>query len=117
MEAIKSYTDIGQSKVLALFLPLKSADMYYDRGGLPSLIDKYVTHKSIKNDEYHHLIPCWSLAALLGVLPRIEGFKPVLDLEINYIQYPSDIGLSVTADNPVEACYELILKLHKLKKL
>ena len=47
MATIKSYTDIEQSRKLAKFLPIESADMYYDRGGLPSLIDKYVTHESI----------------------------------------------------------------------
>lgn len=70
MAAIKSYTDIEQSRKLAKFLSIESADMYYDRGGLPSLIDKYVTHESIKNDKYHHLIPCWSLAALLKLIPK-----------------------------------------------
>jgi hypothetical protein len=66
---MKAYTDIDQSKELAEILPLESADMYYDRGGLPSFVDKYVTHESIKNDKYHHLIPCWSLAALMNLLP------------------------------------------------
>lgn len=68
MTAIKAYTDLSQSKKLAEILPIETADMYYDRDGLPSLIDKYVTHESIKNDKYHHLIPCWSLAAMLEQL-------------------------------------------------
>ena len=62
---MKSYTDLEQSKKLAEFLPLESADMFY------TLIDQglYLEVKQgiepSKDD-----IPCRSLAALLGVLPN-----------------------------------------------
>ena len=120
---IKGYTDIDQSKTLAEILPLESADMYYDRGGLPSLIDKYVTHESIKNDKYHHLIPCWSLAALFSVLPdEITDDGDVyrnmfFHLKGKYIiQYPRlttlwPALLSVEADNSIDACVNMITKL------
>lgn len=120
---IKGYTDINQSKTLAEILPLESADMYYDRGGLPSLIDKYVTHESIKNDKYHHLIPCWSFSALLNVLPdEITDNGDVyrnmfFHLKGKYIiQYPRlttlwPALLSVEADNPIDACVGMIAKL------
>ena len=113
MTTIKSFTDLEQSKKLAEILPLESADMYWWYSGKRYYIE------AIDDGDFNEKgdIRAWSLAALLSVLPRIEGFKPVLDLEINYVQYPSNIELSATADNPVDACYEMILKLHELKRL
>lgn len=112
MTAIKSYTDIEQSCKLAEILPVESADMRYAPFG--------DTHPWVWNEEVKLLekgsVPCWSLAALLNVLPPIYNLKPILDLEENSIQY-SGIDIYVKADNPVDACYEVILKLHELKKL
>lgn len=128
MATIKSYTDIEQSRKLAKILPIESADMFY-ADLLVGSTHQYISHhletygfetfEDTKRKESKHLsfLPCWSLAALIGVLPRIEGLKPVLDLEINYIQYPSDIDLGATADNPVDACVAMIEKLHELKML
>ncbi len=111
MAAIKAYTDIEQSRKLAKILPIETSDMYWDL----LLKDGYARVNNIGHCLCRTCVYAWSLAALLDVLPRIEGFKPVLDLEINYIQYPSDIDLSATADNPIDACVEMILKLHELK--
>lgn len=106
---MKSYTDIEQSKKLADILPLESADMYYWCGE-----DLRVGgYKAIDID---YDIPCWSLAALLSVLPKIHKLKPILDLEENSIQY-SGTDVYVVADNPVDACYEVIIKLNKLNLL
>lgn len=59
---MKSYTDIEQSKELAKILPFESADLCYNDGepriGYASL--------AIKRDDY---FPCWSLSALIQVLP------------------------------------------------
>jgi hypothetical protein len=107
---MKSHTDLSQSKKLAEILPLESADMYYDRGGLPSLIDKYVTHESIKNDKYHHLIPCWSLAALIDALPN--GNMLVKTTDGKYYCIVEDI-MTKHYDNPLDACYKTILELKK----
>ena len=118
---IKSFTDIQQSRKLAEILPLESADMFYCNGHVSVLQSSdFITVNSRMREIYpeaENYIPAWSLSALLSVLPRIGGIKPVLDLETNCIQYPSDIDLSVTADNSVDACYEMILKLHELKML
>jgi hypothetical protein len=92
-------------------------------GGSPYLIDKYVTHESIKNDKYHHLIPCWSLAALFSVLPdEITDDGDVyrnmfFHLKGKYIiQYPRlttlwPALLSVETDNSIDACVGMIAKL------
>ena len=114
MAAIRSYTTVEQSRKLAEILPLESADMYYDRGGLPSLIDKYVTHESIKKDKYHHLIPCWSLTALLEVLPNENMLVKTTDGE--YYCLAKDI-MTKHYNNPIDACYEMVLELKRKELL
>jgi hypothetical protein len=115
---MKAYTDIKQSQKLAEILPLESADMFY------TLIDQglYLEVKQgiepSKDD-----IPCWSLAALLNVLPKI--YYPVKDHKTDLILgKPKDKwcvlywdttgmqhGEETLGDNPVDACYEMILRL------
>ena len=118
---MKSYTNLEQSKKLEEILPLESADMYYHY------------NRSVVNDYYEDVpkwvqlnnhfvffgndIPCWSLAALLGVLPEIQGGKPIIALDDNYITYPHMSDLHTKADNLVDACYEVIIKLYELKML
>ena len=136
MATIKSYTDLEQSKKLAEILPLESADMRYisfrhrddtiewvPQLGTPSKYD----------------FPCWSLAALLGVLqiyttptafstnisvPSLTKTKNgysityvgdyrIMESNNNDIESP----IETMADNPIDACYEMILKLHELKML
>ena len=53
---MKSYTDLEQSKKLAEILPLESADMMHDRLIVIPFNDGSLT-------------PCWSLAALMKLLP------------------------------------------------
>jgi hypothetical protein len=80
---------------------------------------------NFRNDEpiFEDCIYAWSLAALLDVLPN----KLQIALAINDFQGDRKekyvIGsvehdkYDCYADNPVDACYELILKLHELKML
>jgi hypothetical protein len=118
MATIRAYTTIEQSRKLAEFLPLESADMHYhydnDFGELESI--PTITEE----DDHFALFPkdfrCWSLAKLLDILPKIHGAKPILDLEENSIQY-TGIDLYVVADNSVDACYKMIVKLNDLKML
>ena len=61
---MKAYTDLEQSKKLAEILPIESADMYYACGAIaPDIMT------SCKQD-YRGYTKCWSLAALLNVLPK-----------------------------------------------
>lgn len=76
-------------------------------------------------------IPAWSLAALLGVLPNNKhisttlsrgGWKiePVEYIDKWFCEYEDEVdckGFTVSADNPVDACYEMIIKLHELNLL
>ena len=110
MATIRAYTDLEQSRKLAEILPLESADMWY------SIVDNEAFICLEHNNEYEQ-IPCWSLAALLSILPQIQGGKPVIALDDNYITYPHTSVLYTKADNLVNACYKLILRLYELKML
>lgn len=112
---MKRCTDLNQSKKLAEILSSKSADMYYMNGTKHVLvIPNYETDffNLQEND-----IPCWSLAALLRVLPEIQGGKPIIALDDNYITYPHISNLHTKADNLIDACYEMIIKLNELNLL
>jgi hypothetical protein len=119
---MKSYTDLEQSKKLAKILPLDSADMSWvscDDGR-----QKYYqaeNRKIILNYEKNHWVPCWSLAALISILPRhieFKGDKYYLRFMKEYVEYAND-EISITGrclhttgnNNLVDACVEMILKL------
>ena len=140
MATIKSYSDLQQSRKLAKILPLESADMYYEEVcNLPkAIIGNYVLHNQCMEDKDYKklsnsvLSPAWSLAALLGVLPNNEDISTNLSkggyristLEytnswfVDYEDETNSLNNCVTsADNPVDACYEMILKLNELEML
>lgn len=130
---MKSYTDIEQSKVLSEILPFESADM------------AYIKHSSSNNPNWEfnedfppmilgnvpinemtvETLPCWSLVALLNVIPYNITFNRAVYLfklvkfRDHWECYHEDFGSVSTnifkADNPIDACYKMILKLHKLK--
>ena len=111
---MKAYTDLGQSKKLAEILPLESADMIY------TMVNDYRTpfiRIETMEEMYEDDVLCWSLAALFGVMPEIQGGKPVIALDDNYITYPHMSDLYTKADNLVDACVAMIEKLHELKML
>ena len=116
---IKGYTDIEQSKTLAEILSPESADMYYrDWKRMTKYI--HIAHVGSANEKD---LPCWSLTALLSVLPdEITDNGDVyrnmfFHLKGKYIiQYPRlttlwPALLSVEADNPIDACVNMIAKL------
>ena len=132
---MKNCTDITQSNKLAKILPLKSADMDY----IPIInIDGEYSVEVNEWDNEHIIdegwIPCWSLAALLGVLPNNENISTNLSkggyristLEYTnswFVEYEDETnGLNngvvlKSADNPVDACVAMIEKLNELKML
>jgi len=133
---MKSYTDINQSKKLAEILPLESADRAWyssyakDGYSIRMLTDDYPL--DIIGEE-HDDIPAWSLAALFDVLPTyLFEFDRGIDLNVypnlngkgwhcSYI--PNNIEdmktdkfkLITSEDTLVDACVELIIKLHEQK--
>lgn len=132
---MKSYTDISQSKTLSKILPPESADMYY-KYSLPKS-DKIIHTPEIGNpidslkwynEGYtfrgkrepitlsEYCIPCWSLAALLYVLPKGHslGKRTNGKYYVCMTRVKHDV---IEYDNPVDACVDMIEKLHKLNML
>lgn len=111
---MKAFTDIEQSKQLAEILPIKGADMYYH----PYPNDEY--WYDIPNfgeaDLKFNQLPCWSLAAVISVIPDVSlnAFK---DTKWYAMIIHNGKMIYGDKDNPIDACYELILKLHEQKLL
>ena len=109
---MKAFTDIEQSKKLAKILPIESADMRYAPFGdtHPWVWDGNLLEKGA--------IPCWSLAALLNISPYIEVGRELYGAHHGkwYSRYTTgDYQYKTIADNLIDACYEMILKLHEQK--
>ena len=128
METIKSYTDISQSKKLAEILPLESADMEYlaikETGKLIGDVPFVKDDSEVEDSAYSYIydkIACWSLAALISVLP--EGTRLLKATNISSVcdtKYHCDCpksNIDVWFDNPIDACVAMIEKLHELKML
>lgn len=114
---MKSYTDIEQSKKLAGILPITTIDFAWNifNDGSTRLLrmDDWEVFENAKLNV--EIIPCWSLAALLDALPSGKvlvhdkgnrGYKCICNnIDTNF------------HDNPVDACVDMIEKMHKLKML
>ena len=125
MATIRSYTTIEQSKALAKILPLESADMCFNIANMIPLMVPYS-----RLGEYFDisptpdfLIPCWSLSALLDILPtKLQIVLAINDFQderkekyvIGSVEHDK---YDCYADNPVNACYELLLKLNEVNLL
>lgn len=114
---MKSYTDILQSKKLADILPLESADMRYAPFGdtHPWVWDEEV--KLLEKDS----IPCWSLAAIINVINTnyyTTLYHDGVAWNIDIIHHDNvKEKHSVYANTPIDACYEMVLKLKNLNLL
>ena len=113
----KAYTDIEQSRKLAEILPIESADMgwdvFVDNSARCLPINDWDLHKDGSNGV--KFIPAWSLAALLSVfsLPRLM-LDEQEDGERGWLvsHYTDDTRYdSYYRDEPIDACYNLILQL------
>lgn len=127
MATIKAFTDVSQSKKLVEILPIESADnvivSFGDREGTKTIVMPKETLDVIRTpfSDIRNITPCWSLAALLEVLPL--GLYDEFDncdyeLEINMIdkmsryvrlgdiyhsQFPYDFEKDTLLDNIVES--------------
>ena len=123
----KNCTDIKQSKKLVKILPIESADFHFSANQSPQ---GYLEKPIWGNPEYanYNALPCWSLAALVDVLPRFiefNGDKYYLRFMKEYVEYANDELFIITGrclhtignDNLVDACVEMIIKLKKEKLL
>ena len=139
---MKSYTDLEQSKKLAEFLPLESADGFwgyhnewYSEGDEWEGYEDYpraepyleYTRKENEWKEYKSDVPCWSLTALLRAIPKQIKHFNILQIDINekdfFIWYDyCECGVNpelphITNECAIDACYEMIIKLHGLNLL
>ncbi len=133
---MKSYCDLDQCKVLMEFLPHETADLWYAERYEGHVVLNGVNGEYIVAEEPYYYpswtkpsegnwsqdvikdIPCWSLSALLSVLPTIDDeFEPQLHRSLDKYRCTYEgkkdtcSGLRRIADNPVDACYEMIVKL------
>lgn len=125
---MKSYTDTEQSKKLAEILPLESADMRYEAYYVSPKEDiiEYENHphfaKCIEN-----CIPCWSLAALLELLPDklvINDTVCIIDIysyddskHITYVNVDEldESVMGFSGESYVDAAFEMVCWLKKNK--
>ena len=143
---MKAFTDINQSRKLAEILPINSADMTWCNSSIKGInyIDPWhaelktpIEIESIFNKvvfdwkTWWSIIPCWSLAALLNYLreidffPEIDADKFAVTMSITYFYHdvederrlvPLD-SINVKEESFIDACVEMILKLHEEKLL
>ena len=130
MATIKSYTDLEQSKKLTEILPLESADMVlpfshpkndvYIPGYVVSrnyieVYNEMIKLTAMQKEDICKLIqPCWSLAALLNVLPKYElnNFGNTIQLDVNLE------SLATEGDETLlDLVVNMIIHLHELKML
>jgi hypothetical protein len=104
---MKSYTDLEQSKKLAEILPLESADMYYDYD-----FQKHECCAMIMDEQFDDTcVRAWSLAALLEQFEDTAGLARDYGLWFCYDNRKS--YCTKHYNNPIDACYEMVLKLHE----
>ena len=127
---MKSYTDLEQSRKLAEILPIESADMHWqyieeDNGQL-----QWFCFPKDFSINKHNTVLAWSLAALLEIIPSeifsgeyiiniTEGLDNKWCITYDNIDNKnhSFYGLSSSADNLIDVCYEIILELYERKLL
>lgn len=119
---MKPYTDLEQSKKLAEILPFESADQTWERIAIAGAnLDvpeemQYIHKGDIPFIRSKNIgAPCWSLAALLEII-RNNGRYELQMYEGGYY-FEANGFITESYFNPVDACYEMVLKLHEQKLL
>ena len=136
MNKMKAYTDIEQSKKLAEILPIDSADACWTNHLFSNILST-LRIESTSPTEYKNLLdyyyvqgyliePAWSLAALLNYIKDKCGYFELVYLSStidgranilkNVYRLSTDV-YDVYENELIDACYEMILKLHKQKLL
>jgi len=113
---MKSYTDIEQSKKLAEILPLESADMIWVLANPDLPMIKAIAYEDSEKSKYYEILPAWSLAALLSVLPDYT-LQTNSDGTVFLVCDSKKPMISDAYNNPVDACVAMIELLHELKML
>ena len=119
---MQHYTTIEQSKKLVeLGLSPDTADMFYSRR--PTKKSKYGVFPDFKPEGRLEVftkvdLPCWSLGALLEVMPEIDNQLPSLRKYKNYYCVVYSDNVTRLGDNqwqngktPAEAAYNMVVWL------
>jgi hypothetical protein len=125
---MKNYTDLEQSKKLTDILSIESADMEYmflKKDGSKVSNVPFVKDGFEEPECCYTFIPCWSLTSLLDILAKIaskiddDGSANLSSFMGQWSVNMFDCPIRVTDnyDNPIDACYEMILKLYELNLL
>jgi hypothetical protein len=111
MATIKAYTDIEQSKKLAEILPIESADM---RFCFSHTLGGRITghYPMIGREPSLGTIPCWSLSALLRLIPKFNMFKRTIGYKIETVNHSID-----KARDPIDAAFEMVVWLKENGKI
>ncbi len=120
---MKAFTDLEQSKILAEFLPIESADMYWWSSGKRYYIE--AMDDGDFNEEEGH-VRAWSLAALLEEIPEVINFdddesdyelKIEKENNLYYLSYGNILEYGKLEVEPqenfVDACVAVIEELHE----
>lgn len=130
----KICTSLEQSqKLIELGIDVSTADMHYstwtilNEGEYILSPNQGETIEELQEAYGNQVIPAWSLTALLEILPNNEVTSTTVTrggwssesakyLDIWFAEYETekhDNDFSLSADNPIDACYEMIIKLKK----
>ena len=81
------------------------------------------TIEDLQEDYGNQIIPCWSLAALIELLPNkivVNNENYFLNFTKNNVEYRGIVTwdgqkcVSTEAENLLDACYNIIIKLKKM---
>ncbi len=120
---MKLCTNIEQSKkLIELGIDVNTADMGWnvfvdDTIRLLPIDDWDLVKDGSGNVKFY---PAWSLSALIDVLPRVDIEKEMWSddtYEYRVKAYIGDGYVGDWFDNPIDACYDMIIELHKDKLL
>lgn len=119
----KICTSLEQSKKLAEILPIESTDMYYPHLGRGQYGETPRVGNASEMYSGKPDIHCWSLSALLDILPKQFGryTKSLYWFDdgwhCEYLDEDHECKYGVSADNSIDACVEMIIKLHDMNLL
>ena len=126
----KICTDVNQSKkLIELGIPKNTADMHYSTWTIVSEDGEFIvsvsqqgeTIEELQKEYGNQIIPAWSLDALLNIINTnyyTTLYHDGIAWNIDIIHHDNvKEKHSVYANTPVDACYEMILKLKNLSLL
>lgn len=117
---MKAYTDVEQSKILDKILPKSSYDMYLtilDDGKTNTHLGKTVfIDENLYSYRCGFVIPCWSLAALMTLLPKHIIVVTPISGNKNYVCINIKTKEKTFSDNPVDCCVKMIIKNYEQNK-